>query len=67
MPINKLKNLEPEDLFIDSNKKIWKLIGIHTKPTVTLENVKTGERINGAIGCSNFDSFIKLIPENNLY
>mgnify|MGYP001611372240 FL=1 len=46
---------------------IWQMITFCEFPTATLINLKTGEKIGGAVGSPNLKPFIKLDPSNKAY
>ncbi len=52
----------PLDAFFLRNGEIWKVSHMCERPTMTLENVKTGERVGGAIGAPIFADFVRLVP-----
>lgn len=52
--------------FTTNGKDIWQMISACKEPTAMLRNLQTGEEIDGAIGCLNFQDFVKLIPESKL-
>ncbi len=48
----------------DAIPDVWMMVSSCELPTVTLENVRTGEKIEGAIGCLLLQPFVKLVPED---
>lgn len=49
--------------FTTTGEDIWELIIYCEYPTATLRNLKTGERVGGAIGSPNLQPFRRLVPE----
>lgn len=52
--------------YTTNGEDIWQLITFCDLPTATLENVRTGDRRGGAVGCRNLEPFIKLVPEKEI-
>ena len=49
--------------YTTDGEDIWQLITYCPEPTATMENIRTKERVGGAVGCLNLKPFVKLIPE----
>lgn len=49
--------------YTTNGEDIWRLISYCREPTATMENIRTEERVGGAVGCLNLKPFIKLVPE----
>jgi len=52
--------------YTTNGEDIWQLISYCREPTATMVDIRTGERIGGAVGCLNLQPFIKLIPEKEI-
>jgi hypothetical protein len=50
-----MKNLESQvgDYFKGRDGKVYQLVSYCSHPTVTFKEVKTGERVGGAVDCLN--------------
>ena len=55
--------IELGGFYEDGMGQVWEVAVICEHPTMSLENVKTGQRVGGAIGAPIFDGFVKLVPE----
>ena len=60
-----LKDIRPGDLYTTDGKDAWEVESFCESPTITLRNLRTGERAGGAVGCLNVSQFIPLIPKVN--
>ena len=47
-------------------KEIWMMCSFCEYPSAILENVRTKERVGGAVGCLNLQPFVKLVPEEEV-
>lgn len=61
--ISNLNDLLPGQLYTTDGKDAWVLEGYFSGPSLTLKNLVTGEKMNGGLGCPNFEPFSKLIKE----
>ena len=65
--INSTEGLKPnETLFIGCKggpDDVWVVKSFCDQPTVTLENIKSGEEVGGATGCLNLQQFRLLKPQ----
>ena len=52
--------------YTTNGEDIWQLITYCEFPTATMLNIKTGERVGGAIGSPILKPFIKLVPERRV-
>jgi len=48
-------------LFTRNGEDVWRMIYACGEPTATFENIVTGEKIGGAIGCPNLKDFKRLV------
>jgi len=64
--ISSVHSLTPGDLYTTDGKDVWEIESFCEHPTVTLKNVRTGERIGGAVGCRNVADFVPLKPTEPL-
>jgi len=53
------------DLYTDGHN-VWEIETYCDRPTVTLKNIHNGNKLYGAIGCSNFSNLVKLVPETKI-
>ena len=47
-------------------RDIWRFIAYQANPSAMLENIETGERMEGSVDCLLLRPFIKLIPEREI-
>lgn len=52
--------------YTTNGEDVWQLISYCREPTATMKNLRTEERVGGAVGCLNLKPFIKLVPEKEL-
>jgi len=52
--------------YTTDGEDVWELTSYCKEPTATMENIKTGRRIGGAVGCLKLKPFVKLVPERKL-
>ena len=66
--INSIVELEKHEsgLYTLNGKDVWKVTSWCEHPTVTLRCIQTGEVIRGAIGCSNVQGFVPLVPKEKI-
>jgi len=55
------KGLEAGALYTSDGKDVWEVESFFEMPSVTLKNLRTGERMTGGVGCLNFTPFVPLI------
>lgn len=65
--INSTENLRPDKTLFIGNKggsnDVWVVKSYCSDPTVTLENIKTGQQVSGGVGSLNLQQFSRLKPE----
>lgn len=66
MSIDSLSNIKIQDLFTIDGKDVWAVETYCELPTITLKNIRTGEKRGGAVGCLNLKDFVKLKPESEI-
>jgi len=59
--INSTEGLEPGALYTSDGKDVWEVESFFEMPSVTLKNLRTGEKMTGGVGCLNFTPFVPLI------
>ena len=52
--------------FTRDGKEIWRMIAYCPQPTVVLENIVTGERVQWGVGSSILSKYIELVPEREV-
>ncbi len=52
------------EFYTTDKRDIWQLVSFCHHPTVTLENMETGEVIGGTIGSLNLKPFVRLVGED---
>ena len=52
--------------YTTDGKDLWQLVSYCRDPTATMQNVRTEQKVGGAIGCLNLQPFIKLVPEREV-
>lgn len=52
--------------YTTTGEDTWWMISYCAEPTATMQNIRTGEKVGGAVGCRNLQPFIKLNPEKEL-
>lgn len=57
------EGLEAGALYTSDGKDVWEVESFFEMPSVTLKNLRTGERMTGGVGCLNFTPFVPLVPE----
>lgn len=57
MAINLTEHTKPDDLYICENGGIHRVVSICRDPTITVENVTSGQTTFGGVGCMNLDPF----------
>ncbi|MCF7853608.1 MAG: hypothetical protein K9N51_02330 [Candidatus Pacebacteria bacterium] len=60
--INSVHDLDVGDLYTTDGKDVWEVKTFIDRPSVTLQNVRTGEERGGAVGCRLLADFIRLRP-----
>lgn len=62
--INSVAGLKPGQLFTRFDDEVWEVTSLFACPSVTLKNLRTGDVIEGGIGCLNFEYFTPLVRED---
>ena len=62
----KLLEDDVNSYYTTNGEDIWQFIAYCEFPTATMLNIKTGERVGGAIGSLILKPFIKLVPERRV-
>ena len=54
------EGLEAGALYTSDGKDVWEVESFFEMPSVTLKNLRTGQRMTGGVGCPNFTPFVPL-------
>ncbi len=60
--ISSTNDLNPGDLYTTDGKDVWIVQSFCEHPTVTMQNLRSDERVGGAVGSRNLKDFVKLVP-----
>ena len=60
--ISSTNDLKPGDLYTTDGKDVWIVQSFCEHPTVTMQNIRSGKSVGGAVGCRNLKDFVKLLP-----
>ena len=52
--------------FTTTGEDIWELVLYCEYPTATMENIKTGDKVVGAVNSPALKRFIRFVPEETL-
>lgn len=66
MAIKSIEQVKVGDLYTVSGKDVWRVEACCDQPTVVLVNVETKEKMQGIVGGSELDLFVRLVPEAEL-
>ena len=64
--ISRLEGVELGDLYTRDGKDAWEVLSFCELPTITMKNLRTGELVEGAVGCRLMEPFEKLFTANEL-
>ena len=64
--ISRLEGVEPGDLYTRDGKDVWEVFSYCELPTIKMKNLRTGEFVEGAVGCRLMSPFEKLFTANEL-
>ena len=64
--INSTEGLEAGALYTSDGKDVWEVESFFEMPSVTLKNLRTGQRMTGGVGCLNFTPFVPLLPKGSI-
>ena len=64
--ISRLEGVEQGDLYTRDGKDVWEVFSYCELPTITMKNLRTGELVEGAVGCRLMSPFEKLFTANQL-
>ena len=61
--ISSLSGINPKDLFTIDGQDVWEVESMCESPTITLKNLRTGDKMGGAVGCRLLKDFVPLRKE----
>lgn len=65
--IDSLANIQPGDLYTTNGRDVWEVESFFTMPSITLKNLRTGEKTTAGIGALNLQIYVPLKPEIPLF
>ena len=57
MSVELTTNTHPGDLYVSDIGEIFRIVFIQSKPSIDIEQIATGWRVGGAVGCLNLEPY----------